>query len=227
MGFIPDQADWRPATDAAADIDLPATDDFALAPTRKNRTDLSESLARRYQRARGLFVRIEEAHAENAKAPFRIDFMTRINAKADGHSANTAGSIYDLIQAYISNLITNGPVAIEIGDIVKGVISANYAGEGRAQMAAWKPGGLFAWRNLVPITLFGEHLGDFEEWASDWSLTLGGDNFAEQATGGNRTNSARAAPPVGDPHICIRERSGWVNKEDREGPLPLNTDGIS
>ena len=53
-----------------------------------------------------------------------------------------------------------------------GVIGANYIGPGRARLSACAPSDLATWRNLSPIAIFGEAFGDFEEWGSDWPLTL-------------------------------------------------------
>ena len=172
-------ADWRPSTDAVADLDLPATDDSPLAPrivspTRTNRIDLSDSLDWRYRRAWGLIVRIEETKAGNTETPLRVDIMARINFRADGHSVKTASSIYVLIQAYRSNLIVTEPAALLMGDIVAGVVSANYSGPGISHLAAWKHSDLSSWQNLAPNALFGDHFGDFEERAADWPLIIGG-----------------------------------------------------
>ena len=79
------------------------------------------------------------------------------------------------------------------------------------------PSDLGTWRNLSQNTLFGYHFGDFEEWAADWSLKLGGAAFADDAPSENRIAAARTRPPQEAPHIYLRERRARINKDDARG----------
>ena len=147
--------------------------------------------------------------------------MIRINVAADGNSKKTAIRIYAPVQAYSSNLTITDPTAALVGDIVSGVVSANYIGSGRAQLSAWKLADLGDWRSLAPDTLFGDHYGDFEEWTAEWPLVWGGAGFDEHAPVENRISGIRPAPPQEDPHIYLRERRERINKEDRGADFSL------
>ena len=217
-------ADWHPISDAVTDSDLPPTDDFALipwsaSPTRSNRIDLSEALAWRSRRIWGFVVRIEETNAENTTTPFRIDVMTRINFRADGHSAKTVIALYAPIQAYSANIAITDSVSITLGDAATGIVAANYSGSGRAQLTAWAKSDVPTWSGLSPNALFAEHAFDLEGWTAEWCLVLGGANFAEHAPGKNRIYSVRAVPPCGDPHVYLRGRRARINMEDSGGPF--------
>ena len=216
-------ADWHPGSDPVSDLDLPDADEFTLVPrnsnpTLANRIDLSADIAWRSRRIFGMVVRIETTTADNTTTPFRIDVMTRICFTARGHAKKTVSTIYVLIQAYSSNIMITDPVSVSIGDIVTGLVSANYNGAGRAQLTAWRHSDFSTWHGISPNTCFTEHLVDLEEWTADWSLILGGANFAEHAPLSNRIFSARMIPPADDPHIFIQDRRERINKEgeDRE-----------
>lgn len=140
-------------------------------------------------------MRIEETKAENTGTPLRIDVLTRINFRADGHLARAVTWLYVIAQAYSSNLLVADHQAIFVGDVVTGEIGGNYSGSGRAHLSAWKPSDLDAWRSLAPRALLGEQYGDFEERDAEWSLALGGAAFAGDSPGGNRILAVRMFPP--------------------------------
>ena len=107
-------ADWRPANDAIADLDIPSSPDFDIAPrgatpSRTNRLDLADQAAWKYRTVWGFVTRIDETRADNTVTPFRIEVLRRFVFRADSHSINTVSSIYVRIQAYSSNLMVTDP----------------------------------------------------------------------------------------------------------------------
>ena len=176
-------ADWHPVKVAIADLDIPASADFTIdprsvAPTRINRRGLSDCADWKFRNVWGVVARISEADAENTSTPFRLEIAHRFNFRADTHAINTVSGIYATIQVYSSNLMSTDPCPIFPGGVVAGVATATYTGSDRPQLGAWRLTDIDEWGNLAPDTLFGDQFGNFEEWATDRALVLGGAAFA-------------------------------------------------
>ena len=230
--------DWNPRTMPFADLDLPATDDFVLTPWNvsldyTNRIDFSNWEAARTQKFYGFAGSIEETkRSENTDTGFRFEVIGRMIFTASGHPVEPAslGWIWVKVLAYSTNALINSRTTIALGIFVSGVLVASYSGSGRASLDSWQVVTDFdEWRMVSPGTFPDNGSYDWTEWVVEWTLTLGGAPYAEDAPGENRIAGVRINPPVADPFLFLRTRMEALNADTERIPrgVTFNTDNAT
>ena len=125
---------WGPPVNAASDLDLPKTKDWAItrwadSPDSNTRIELSESHAPRFRHIFGEIVSILECEADNAPTPFKFEVVVKLPFKNDGRQASERVSyVFARIIAYSADALIAGARSLSIGDPAVGALTASYGG---------------------------------------------------------------------------------------------------
>ena len=111
--------------------------------------------------------------------------MCRLNYQADDRGAENFSPLFFIARWYRSNALLTDADGFTISGPITGVLTANYGGKGRTDRDVWKKADMAERRESSADTLFKADFGDFDDFAAERSMVLGGSPYALGEPNGN------------------------------------------